>query len=95
MTKHILCGMVLLLLVGCGSFDPVIDARREAGMKDPVGWSRPDAPAVCYGLVGGRERADKMADIECEKIGKKAVFQTEQSFACTLITPVRAVYKCE
>ncbi len=95
MVKYFLSGAVVLLLAGCSAFDPVIDARREAGMKEPVGWSRPHAPAICYGLTGGRVVADEMAHAECQKLGKRAVFQYEDSFSCTFITPTRAVYRCE
>ncbi len=95
MKKIFLIGFMICFLNGCGTFHPVVDARREAGLKEPVGQSRPLAPVVCYGLVGGRDMTDKIAQTECDKVGKKAVFVREDFFTCTLFTPVSARYRCQ
>lgn len=89
----ILYGM--LMLSACSQFDPFVDSRREAGQVARVGSSMPDKPVVCYGVVGTQPDFDALANNECAKKNKKAVFETMESFSCKIFTPQKAIYRCE
>lgn len=83
---------VVFLLSACA---PFVDARREAGVSEPVGSSTDDNPAICYGLFGSQADIDALAANECAKTGRKAVLKQKENFACYLFTPQKAVYECE
>lgn len=83
-----------LIVSGCSQVYPFIDSRREAGQKETVGASKPEAPVVCYGLFGEEADRDQLANEECAKQGKKAVFKEKNYFSCKLFTPARAFYEC-
>ncbi len=74
---------------------PFVDARREAGVIEPVGSSTDNNPAICYGLFGSQEEIEALAANECAKTGRKAVFKQKENFACYLFTPQKAVYECQ
>ncbi len=89
----ILCSV--LMFSACSQFEPFVDSRREAGQVARIGSSTPDKPVVCYGLVGTQSDFDVLANDECAKKNKKAVFETTESFSCKIFTPQKAVYRCE
>lgn len=90
-----LIGIVLILgISGCASFAPFVDARREAGQVDPVGSSSDDNPVICYGFAS-QEEIDQLAQNECSKTNRKAVFVRKENFTCSLFMPQKAIYKCE
>ncbi|MBO7244586.1 MAG: hypothetical protein J6V53_04835 [Alphaproteobacteria bacterium] len=84
----------LLFVTACAQFDPFVDARREAGQKEMIGSSKPNAPVVCSGLFTDQSERQALADAECKKVGKKAVSQQISSFECKLFLPVKERFVC-
>ena len=81
------------LLSGCAS--PYVDSRREAGQQKPVGASTPDMVAICFAPAKTpRTAVLAMAQPECAKTGRVAVYEREDPWSCTLRTPTRAFYRC-
>ncbi len=89
-------GVVFLPLLssGCTMFDPFVDARREAGQAQPVGSSTDDNPVICYGFADN-DKIEQLAQNECAKTGRVAVFQRKENFKCALFAPQKAVYQCQ
>ena len=86
--------LALVFIAGCGS-SPYIDARREAGQKEPVGASTPNMVAICYANSGASpDDLQKLADSECAKTGRVARLDHEERWTCTLLTPRRIFYGC-
>lgn len=84
---------VLGVLAGCGT--PYLDSRREAGQKQPVGASTPDMAAICFApSKTPRDQVLALAQPECAKTGRTAVYDHEDPWSCTLLTPTRAFYRC-
>jgi hypothetical protein len=83
-----------LMLWGCASA-PFVDGRREAGQTTPVGASTPDRVAICYSSRGTTPRdVTQLAQTECAKTNRTAVFDGQDEFRCALLTPTRAFFKC-
>jgi hypothetical protein len=81
-------------LSGCASA-PFVDGRREAGQTTPVGVSTPDRVAICYSSRGTTPRAVMaLAQTECAKTNRNAVFDAQDEFRCALLAPTRAFFKC-
>ncbi len=85
---------VSVVLFGCTVFDPFVDARREAGQAASVGSSSKDRPVICYGFAEPEE-IDALAQNECAKTNRVAVFDYKEDFKCALFAPQKAVYRCE
>ncbi len=86
--------LALVFLAGCGGA-PYVDARREAGQKEPVGTSTPNMVSICYSSRGaGPADLQKLADSECALTGRVALLAHEERWTCTLLTPRRIFYSC-
>lgn len=92
---------LVLFLNACSMFQPYVDRRREAGVRDQahlyVGESKPEAPAICYNSWHTPySEVKKLAIEECEKHGTgkdvKPVKQT--SFTCSVLIPNHIYFKC-
>lgn len=84
---------LMLALTACAS--PYLDSRREAGQKQPVGASTPDMIAICFAPAKtARQQVLALAQPECAKTGRAAVYDHEDPWSCTLLTPTRAFYRC-
>lgn len=90
------------VLNACSMFDPYVDRRREAGVRDQahlyVGESKPEEPAICYNRwFTPYSEVKKMANEECQKHGTgtsaKPVKQT--TFTCSVFIPNHFYFKCE
>ena len=99
--KLLLSLLFLILLNGCGLFNPYIDKRRNAGVEDTrylyTGPSKPEKPVICYnGLLTDDEELQHMADDECkmQETGDKAEFVKKTYFDGKLLLPNHAHYKC-
>ena len=85
----------------CSQVEPFVDSRREAGRPREtlyVGSSTKNAPTVCYNALWTNfEEVQKIADDVCvkNKTGTKAIFVSKEYFSCALVTPVKAIFKCE
>ncbi len=79
----------------CGITEPYVDTRREAGKSKPVGESTPDNVVICYNSMSSTAaEIKKLARDECNKTGRKPVFEKQKSFSCTVLLPMRAYFKC-
>ncbi len=95
MKKSILFLCLTLFCFSCSQVQPFVDSRREAGVPNRIGRSTPDYPVICYnGLWSDLDQAQALADLECEKTGRKAVFKDETVFSCKLLTPKAAHFMC-
>ena len=86
----------MLILSACSQVAPFVDAHREAGQVQLVGQSTPDKPAVCYNpFWSNKTKVKELAEKECQKTNRKAVYEDTDWFSCCLINPSTAFYKCE
>ena len=94
--KQIFILFCFLFLMGCSQLKPFVDSRREAGQERPVGQSRPNNIAVCYNPIWSSQTdADELAEEECKKVKKKAVYTQTKWFSGYLATPATAFYTCK
>lgn len=89
------------VVCGCTILDPYIDRRRNPGTSDVSklysGYSKANAPAVCYNpLLSKEDELQALADAECVKnnAGTHAVFEKTSSFSCKVFLPSVNFYKC-
>lgn len=86
--------ILFFLNTGC-AFKPFIDSRREVGADDLIGLSTLDYPAVCYNArYAVPETIIALAQKECSKTERIAVFYKQSKFTCKLFMPHHAIYKC-
>lgn len=93
---------LMYAISACSLFNPYVDRRREAGVRDPahlyIGASTPEEPAICYNAwATPYSEVKKMAEDECKKHGTgtsvKPIKQT--SFTCSVLVPNHIYFKCE
>lgn len=90
------CIFVFWGLSACSGTKPFIDMRREAGQVQPVGFSRPEKPAICFnGWVSDSKEIDMLAEEVCLKSNQNAVFIEEKAFSCRMLTPRIRFYSCK
>ncbi len=95
MKRHIISGIAFLFLWSCTAVEPFVDSRREAGQRDTVGQSTSDVVAVCYNkLISNRSQTYELAEAECQKSRRHAVYENYTSFTCSLIAPGTVFYRC-
>ncbi|MBR6231578.1 MAG: hypothetical protein IKQ99_00585 [Alphaproteobacteria bacterium] len=83
-------------LVACEQFTPFVDSHREAGEVKMRGQSTPDKPAVCYNpLWSDKKLVEQLAEEECQKTNRHAVYSETDWFSCRFVNPSTAFYKCE
>lgn len=92
-------GYLILMLVclgGCAETAPFVDVRREAGQVELVGQSRPERVAICHHKWWHDEQEIiTLAEAECAKQNKKAVYDGQSYFNCRFMTPTTSFYRCE
>jgi hypothetical protein len=91
-----LCAAALLgvTLAGCGGA-AYVDARREAGQKEPVGPSTHDRVAICYSASEtATATVQSLAESECAKTSRVPIRAFEQRWGCTMLTPRRIFFDC-
>lgn len=83
-----------LVLNGCGTAT-YVDSRREAGQREPVGFSTADLVAICYSSQSATpEEIYKLAESECAKTGRAPQLADQVDWSCTLFAPTRIFYRC-
>ena len=82
-----------MALAGCGGA-AYVDARREAGQKEPVGPSTLDRVAIFYSSSESAAEVQKLAESECTKTSRVPVRAFEQRWGCTMKTPRRIFFDC-
>lgn len=85
---------LFLGLMGCAIATPYIDTYSGIADKQSVRRSTPDRVAICFNEAD-TTTLQKMADIECAKTSRKAVYDTTVSFSCSLTTPSTAYFDCK
>ena len=85
-----------LFISACGQFSPFVDAHREAGQVQLRGQSTPDRAAVCYNPIwSDKKQVEYLAETECQKTKRHAVYNDTSWFSCCLLNPSTAFYKCQ
>ncbi|OPZ78419.1 MAG: hypothetical protein BWY78_00592 [Alphaproteobacteria bacterium ADurb.Bin438] len=85
----------IFIISGCGITKPFIDSRREAGKSYLVGESNLDTVAVCYNsITTKKEELLEIANTECMKTNRKAVFKSQKILNCSFISPTKAYFDC-
>lgn len=93
--RFVLTGVLACLLGACTTVKPFVDSRREAGQRDTVGQSTADVVAVCYNkFISDRSQTYDLAEAECQKSRRHAVYERYSSFSCSLVAPYTAFYRC-
>lgn len=93
--RFVMTGVLVCLLGACTTVKPFVDSRREAGQRDTVGQSTADVVAVCYNkFISDRSQTYDLAEAECQKSRRHAVYESYSSFTCSLIAPYTAFYRC-
>lgn len=83
-------------LTACGQMSPFVDMHREAGEVRLRGQSTLDRPAICYNPIWSDEEVVKqLAETECQKTNRHAVYSDSSWFSCCLINPSIAFYDCQ
>lgn len=93
------CVSVLIGLVsGCAEVpgsSPWVDSRRESGTDQRVGLSTLDNPAICYADNSQWKDVLALAEKECARTHRHAVSERVDDWQCRVITPHRAIFRCE
>lgn len=90
-----LSACLCVLLSACTSVKPFVDSRREAGQRDMVGQSTTDVVAVCYNkFFSDKSQTYDLAEADCQKSRRHAIYESYSSFSCSLIAPNTAFYRC-
>lgn len=87
-----------LILAGCsgGAYvhDPIKFNREAADFGRPVKDIR--SVTICYSTLTSRaEQVVSLAEAECSKFNKVAIFSHQDQKICPLAAPVAAVYRCK
>ena len=86
----------VLFLSACGQFAPFVDSHREAGQVQLRGQSSSEKAAICYNPIwSDKKEVEQLAEAECQKTNRHAVYDDTRWFSCCLINPSTAFYKCE
>lgn len=95
--KAMVLGSVCLLAVfvaGCTGA-PWVDSRREAGAPGKqVGASTMDRIVICHVSDEDSAVLQDMADAQCRRTGRTALFSHTAHWQCSVATPHRSYYKC-
>ena len=93
MIKYIVL-LMWLGLMGCSTAKPYIDAYSGVAGGRALRRSTPDRVAICFDETD-MDTLQQMADTECTKTSRKAVYDTTVPFSCSLITPSTAYFDCK
>lgn len=89
--------IVLLMcfgLMGCSAVQPYVDTHSGVAGGRALRRSTPDRVAICFDEAD-MDTLQQMADTECTKTSRKAVYDTTVPFSCSLITPSTAYFDCK
>ena len=90
MTKHTIL-FLFLGLMGCTATEPYVDAYSGVAGGRSLRRSTPDKVAICFDKTD-RDTLQEMANKECAKTSRKAIFDKTTPFSCSLITPSTAYF---
>ena len=92
--------LMVLGLNGCDTMtsEPYIYDAKEFNREAPNFGQEihdRDSVSICYSRYGTTpEAVRKMAEAECDRFGKTAVFRSQDFLTCPVTTPARATYLC-
>lgn len=86
--------LMCLGLIGCTTTSPYVDAYSGVAGGRSLRRSTPDKVAICFDKAE-QNVLQKMANEECAKTSRKAVFDKTVSFSCSLTTPSTAYFDCK
>ena len=93
-------GWILVVFLMSGLFsacssDPFIDGRREAGATRDIGPSTVNRVAICYNSRSTTAEAVlRLAESECAITERVPRYDGEDIFACSVVNPTRAYFRC-
>ena len=94
--KKLLIFFAVIFLGACSQFAPFEDRHREAGQIQPAGRSSNDYPAICYNPIWHNEQElYPIAEQACARTNRHATRHDTNFFACRLVNPSVAIYKCK
>lgn len=93
MIKYIVL-LMCLGLMGCSAVQPYVDTHSGVADGRALRRSTPDRVAICFDEAD-MDTLQQIADTECAKTSRKAVYDTTVSFSCSLITPSTAYFDCK
>ena len=86
--------IMCLGLMGCTVAEPYVDAYSGVAGGRSLRRSTPDKVAICFDETD-MDTLQEMANKECTKTSRKAVFDKTTPFSCSLITPSTAYFDCK
>ena len=92
MKKGLFC--LLFVLAGCQISEPFVDSYSGL-VRDGMGRSNTKQVVICFDKETSRSQLDEMAEVECQKTSRHAVYLTTSSFTCSLTAPASIYYRCQ
>lgn len=86
--------IILFFVAGCQVSEPFVDSYSGL-VRDGVGRSNTNRIAICFDSKTPRAQLDKMAEAECKKTSRHAVYLDAKPFTCSLTAPTTIFYQCE
>ncbi len=83
----------LFMIAGCQISEPFVDSYSGL-VPDGMGRSNANRIAICFEAQTPRSRLDKMAETECQKTSRHAVYLDTKPFTCSLTAPATIFYQC-
>ncbi|MBR4927450.1 MAG: hypothetical protein IKY98_03895 [Alphaproteobacteria bacterium] len=86
--------VLLFLVVGCQISEPFVDSYSGL-VRDGMGRSNTNQVAVCFDKDTPRSKLDEIAEAECQKTSRHAVYLDTTPFTCSLTAPSTIFYQCK
>ena len=86
--------LMCLGLMGCSAVHPYVDTHSGVAGGRSLRRSTPDKVAICFNETD-MDILQEMANKECAKTSRKAIFDKIVPFSCSLTTPSTAYFDCK
>lgn len=95
MNRYVILILSALSMVGCSYPRPFIDSYSGVNNQE-VYRSSADRVVVCYNeRVWGMDTLQALADAECARTKRRAVYDTTTPWSCSLTAPSSAYFNCQ
>ncbi len=98
--KHLripIAGALIGIVAAC-SGQPYVHVASEFNRESDVflhGITERSSVTICYAKRASQSaEVARLANEECGRFGKRAIFNTRSLQECPLVTPVAAIYRC-
>lgn len=91
--RSLTCVCVVLMLGGCCLSKPFVDDY-SGSIFNKQSHSLKDGVQICF-YQATPEELQEMADRECQKINRHAIYEKTTDFSCSVIAPSKAFFKCQ